>query len=461
MNWGAYWSALRDATADMWRRAPEAAARVRGVGISAQGETLLAVGRDGEPLGNAIVWLDGRAHREAAELRSRFAAEELYAVTGQPEMLAAWPAAKLLWLTRNRPELAAAAERYVLIEDQLIAALTGEWVTEGSLATSTCYWNFRARTWWPEMLDAIGVPADRLPAIVEPGAPVGTLRPGVAAELGLSADVLVCAGALDQACGAIGAGNIAAGGFTANTGAAVALCATLDGPRLDPQRRMPCHYHGFPGGYMFHTFTSGGIVLRWFRDELAAPGATYEELGELAAAVPPGADGLVVLPHFEGAMAPENNDRARGAVIGLTLRHTRGHVVRAIMEAIAFVMRRNVEVMVELGVPVAAVRSLGGGARSALWKQIEADVLGLPVMTMRQPDAGTLGAAILAGAGLGWWPDLPSAVAAMVAEDRVYEPQAANRQRYDDLYGVYRSSYAALEPTFEELAAATEPAPEA
>jgi xylulokinase len=461
MNWDAYWSALRDATADMWRRAPELAARVRGIGISAQGETLLAIGRNGEPLDNAIVWLDGRAHHEAAELRSRFPAEELYAVTGQPEMLAAWPAAKLLWLTRNRPELAAAAERYVLIEDQLIAELTGECVTEGSLATSTCYWNFRTKAWWPEMLEAVGVSADQLPAIVEPGAPVGTLRPVVAAELGLPPDVLVCAGALDQACGAIGAGNIDAGGFSANTGAAVALCATIDGPRLDPQRRMPCHYHGIPDAYMFHTFTSGGIVLRWFRDEFGGRGATYEGLAEQAAGVPAGADGLVLLPHFEGAMAPENNDRARGAVIGLTLRHTRGHVVRAIMESIAFVMRRNVEVMVGLSVPIEAVRSIGGGARSRLWKQIEADVLGLPVVTMRQPDAGTLGAAILAGAGLGWWPDLASAVAAMVAEDRVYEPQAANRQRYDDLYGVYRSSYSALEPSFEALAAATDHAPEA
>jgi xylulokinase len=454
MSWETYWRALLDAAADMWTRCPSAASRVRGISVSAQGETLIAVGRDGKPLGDAIVWLDGRAHEEAAELRSRFPPEELYEITGQPEMLAGWPAAKLLWVTRNRQELAATAARYVLIEDYLLAVLTGEWVTEGSLATSTCYWDFRAKTWWPPMLEAIGVDQAQLPAIVEPGSPVGALRHQAASDLGLSPEVLVCAGALDQACGALGAANVAPGGFSANSGAAVALCATLDRARLDPERRMPCHYHGIPDSYMFHTFTSGGIVFRWFRDAFggAHEQASYEALTALAGEVPAGADGLVLLPHFEGAMAPENNDRARGALIGLTLRHTRGHVVRAIMESIAFVMRRNVEVLRDLNVEIESVRSIGGGARSALWKQIEADVLGVPVVTMREPDAGTLGAAILAGLGLGWWPDLQSAVGDMVAEDRVYEPQPENRERYEQLYGAYRGSYSALEPTFEVLA---------
>lgn len=258
-----------------------------------------------------------------------------------------------------------------------------------------------------------------------------------------------------RACSAIGAGNVHDGGFSENTGAAVALCATIDGPRLDPAALMPCHYHGLPDRYMFHTFTSGGIVLRWFRDhfceaELANDG--YERLSDLAASIPAGADGLVMLPHLQGAMAPENNDAARGALIGLTLGHGRGHVVRAIMEAIAFIVRRNVDVLRGLGVEIDSVRALGGGSRSAVWKQIEADVLRLPVVTMRQSDAGTLGAAILAGVGLGWWRDAAEGAARMVGEERLFEPDTRNGEIYEDRYRTYLDSYSALVPVFDRLA---------
>jgi sugar (pentulose or hexulose) kinase len=209
---------------------------------------------------------------------------------------------------------------------------------------------------------------------------------------------------------------------------------------------------------MFHTFTGGGIVLRWFRDafcpdileQARATGAdAYDLLSQLAAGVPPGADGLLVLPHLQGAMAPENNDDARGVFFGLTLRHSRAHVVRAIMESIAFVVRRNVESMRELGVEIDGVRALGGGSRSGVWKQIEADVLGVRVTTMQQSDAGTLGAALLAGVAMGWWADVGEAAGSAVRESFTFEPDPANRALYDDAYGSYIETYEALEPVFE------------
>ncbi len=447
-----YWDALRTAITDLWRGGAADAEQVAAIAISAQGETLVPVDASGRELRDAIVWLDARAQSEADELTARFGTETIYAVTGQPEMLATWPAAKLLWLARHEPAIAAATARHLLIEDWLLFRLTGEYVTEGSLATSTCYWDFRTKRWWPEMLDAIEVSADQLPTVLEPGAPIGPLRGAAARELGLGDDVLVCAGALDQACGAIGGGNIAPGGFSENTGAAIALCATIDGPRLDPAGAMPCHYHAMPDTYMFHTFTGGGIVLRWFRDQLAAAGESYDDLGTRAAAVPAGADGLIMLPHLQGAMAPENDDAARGALIGLTLAHGRGHIARAIMESVAFIVRRNLDVLRGLGVEIDAVRALGGGSRSAVWKQIEADVLGVPVVTMTHPDAGALGAAMLAGVGLGWWPDVASAARTMVRENRVFEPNSANAGVYEDNYGAYVASYEALRPVFNRTA---------
>ena len=221
----------------------------------------------------------------------------------------------------------------------------------------------------------------------------------VADELGLDSTTVVCAGALDQACGAISGGNVAPGGFSENTGAAVAICSTLQELSWDPAGVVPVHYHGIPDTYMFHTFSGGGIVLKWLRDEFCEPqvqAATrdgqnaYDVLGALAATVEPGADGLLMLPHLQGAMAPENNENARGVLMGLTLRHTRAHVVRALMEGICFVVRRNVEAFAAAGVRTEQIRTLGGGSRSPVWKQIEADVTGVPVVTTQQADAGAL-----------------------------------------------------------------------
>ena len=457
--WGEFTAAVRDLLAH-----PEVdASRVVALGISAQGETLVPVSADGSPTRNAIVWLDNRAVEESADLASRFDEELFYAVTGQPSMLPTWPAAKILWMSSHEPAVFEATKKFLLIEDYFIWRMTGEFVSEGSLLTSTCYWDFRTRQWWPEMLAALGLDAQRLPHIVEPGTAVGTLIPSVARDLGLPESMVVCTGALDQACGAIGAGAVEVGRFSENTGAAVALCAALPGPRLDPERRMPCHYHGIAGTYMFHTFTSGGMVLRWFRDEFAQAEISvaraldidsYDLLTAEAANVAPGAEGLIAIPHLQGAMAPENNANARGAMVGLSLRHGRAHLTRAILESVAFVVRRNIEVLEDLGVTIPEVRALGGGARSRLWKQIEADVTGRPVVTTKQPDAATLGAAILAGVATGRFSSATEAAGAMVEIADTFEPSARTVSVYDEVYDTYRQTYDALVPVFDTLARA-------
>ena len=458
-----YWAEFTSAIRDLLTHPEVDASRVVALGISAQGETLLPLRADGSPARNAIVWLDNRAVEESAELANRFDEEHFYDVTGQPSMLPTWPAAKILWISRHEPAVFEATAKFLLIEDYFIWRMTGEYVSEGSLLTSTCYWDFRTRGWWPEMLDVLGIDASRLPSIVEPATAVGTLLPAVARDLGLPETMVVCTGALDQACGAIGAGAVGPGSFSENTGAAVALCAALPGPRLDPERRMPCHYHGVPGTYMFHTFTSGGMVLRWFRDEFgdaerSVSGSlgvdAYDLLTAEAARVAPGSEGLVVIPHLQGAMAPENNANARGAIVGLSLRHGRAQVARAVLESVAFVVRRNIEVLEDLGLVIPEVRALGGGARSRLWKQIEADVTGRPVVTTTQPDAATLGAAILAGVGTGRFTSAAEAAAEMVQIADTFEPQAANVELYGESYGTYLETYDALCPVFDTLAKA-------
>jgi len=456
-----YWAAFTSVVHTLLRTCGDDRRWISSIGISAQGETLLVVDVEGQPLRDAIVWLDNRANEESSELDSHFSPEVVYGVTGQPGMLPTWPAAKILWLAHHEPKLFAGVHKFLLLEDYFIARLTGHYVCEGSMVTSTCYWDFRQKRWWPEMLDALGVAEDQLPALVEPGTAIGKILPAVARELGLSEETVVCTGALDQACGAIGVGNVRPGILSENTGTAVALCATLDGPRLDPELRMPCHYHGIPDTYMFHTFTSGGLALKWFRDEFyrtelasahAAGVDVYDLMGQEAASVSAGSNGLVVLPHLQGAMAPDANPTARGALIGLTLEHGRGHVARAILESVAFVIRRNVEVLEELGVEVESIRASGGGARSRLWKQIEADVTKRPVVITEQSDAATLGACILAGAGVGLYGSIAEAAEAMVNMTDIFEPAAENSARYDDSYAEYREAADALAPLFKTLA---------
>ena len=221
---------------------------------------------------------------------------------------------------------------------------------------------------------------------------------------------------------------------------------------------MPCHYHGLPGLYMLHTFTSGGIVMRWFRDEFAAAEMqvgkssgldAYDLMGREAAKVAAGCEGLVMLPHLQGAMAPEANPKASGVFYGFTLRHGRNHFTRAIMESIGFIVRRNIEVIEGLGVAVDEIRALGGGARSRIWKQMEADIVGRPVLTTTNEEAATLGAAILAGKAVGLYSSVEEAAGKMIQIKERFEPTPSNRAIYDDVFGTYVKLYDALCPLFE------------
>jgi len=223
-----YWDAVKSGIQEILGNGSVAPENIRCIGISAQGETLIPMGKDGSPVRPAIVWMDNRAHEEAEILAEAFPQSELLRRTGQVSMCATWPAAKILWMKRNEPELFEQVDKFLLIEDWFIHRLTGEYVSEGSLLCSTTYWDIRTKQWWNEMLEYLGVSASQLPEIREPGEAVGSIREEVAQELGLSPDTVVATGGLDQACGAIGVGCIRPGVVTENIGAALAMCALVD-----------------------------------------------------------------------------------------------------------------------------------------------------------------------------------------------------------------------------------------
>jgi D-xylulose kinase len=456
-----YWQALKNALAEIKQTKSADMENIRSLGISAQGETIIPIDNDGKALRNAIVWMDNRAEDESKWLTGHFTNDTIYKVTGQVSMLPMWPAAKILWLKQHEPGIYNRTFKFLLIEDYFIYRLTGTAVSEGSLLCSTCYWDIHTRRYWPEMLQVLGIREDQLPETREPGESVSPIKPDVAEELGLSPKTIITTGALDQAAGAIGVGNVSPGIFTECTGSNIAIVSLVDGPTEDPNKEMPCFYYGLPQTYMIHAFSmTGGMVLKWFRDhffgengraETTEGRETYEVMTEMAASITPGSSGLLMLPHLQGAGVPESNPNARGVFYGLSLHHGKAHMVRAILEAIAMNLRRMVEAVQAMGISVKEVRSLGGGAKSELWCQIKADVLGLPVYTMKNTqDAACLGAAILAGVAVGVWPSVKKAVDSFVEIDRVFEPDPDNKSVYDEYYGAYIDIYNNLIPIFEK-----------
>lgn len=454
-----YWQSFKASIQELFEKTKIPVREVGVLGMSVQGETFVMLDRNGSPLHNAIVWLDNRAQKEAEELDSDFADATTYEITGQVKIVPTWPASKLLWIRKNRNDLFNKTEKFLLLEDYFIFRLTGRYAAEGSLLSSTVYWNIRTKGWWKEMLDRLEIEESRLPEIKESGEVIGTILPEVARELGLSSELIITTGALDQAAGAIGVGNISPGLFSENTGAALAICATVERPFMDPNMAMPCHYHGIPDLYMAHTFTSGGMVLKWFRDKFCRQEIdlsevldrdSYALLDEEAGTVAPGCDGVVMLPHLEGAMAPEANPKAKGVFFGFTLHHGKPHFVRSTMEAIAFIVRRNVDVLKGLDIPVEEIICLGGGAKSALWNQIKSDVLDKKIVTTaNDQDAACLGAAFIAGKGAGIFKDLKEAIEKSVTVKNEYLPDRQNRDIYDAAYKRYVSLYENLVGVFD------------
>lgn len=453
-----YWRACCSAVQAVIRTGRVAAEDIVGLAISSQGETLIPVDATGRPLRRAIVWMDGRAVAEAEALKARFDVDEAYHITGQPEITPVWPAAKLLWLKRHEPQVFAQAARFLLVEDFLMYRLAGQFVTDFSVHSTSMLVDMHRKDWWGPMLDFIGLSAGRLPRLAEPGTVVGPVASAAAQATGLSTRTLVVTGAMDQMLGAMGGGNIAPGVVTETTGGALVILVTTSAPHFDPARRVPCYYHARPDTYCIQPYgQTGGMALRWFRDQfypletqVAANAGLdpYDLLTAAAARVAPGCDGLVMLPHLEGAFTPEMNQAARAVFFGATLSHTRAHFTRAVLEAVAYMLKRNLDLVEGLGVTANEIRSLGGGARSDLWLQIKADVLQKPVLTVEAEESACLGAALLAATATGCLPSLEAGVARMVRVRKTYLPDPTRRAAYARGYARYVELYDRLEPMF-------------
>ncbi len=446
-----YWQALTRAVHRIIAAIPARVNEITALTISSQGETTIAVDQQGRALYPAMVWLDNRARVQAERISARFDPREVYTATGNPEIVPMWTACKILWLKENEPQIFTRTHKFLFVADFLRHRLTGRFITDGALTCSSLLWDARRNDWWDDMLACVGISRAQLSEPVAPGAIIGTLTRAAANELGLPSQVAVVAGGMDQSAGAVGAGNVRPGIISESTGGALTIQATIAKHDLDPNRRIPVNVHAFPGAYFFVAVCpTGGMTLRWFRDnfaqeEMRATQTTnhngYRMMDDLARTIEPGCEGLTMLPHLMGAFSPEHNVNARGVFAGFTLRHTKAHFARAILEAGAFMLKRNLDGLRALNVTAPEIICTGGGANSSLWLQIKADVLQKPVATLAEQNTVILGSVIQAAVACGAHKNLDRACAAMIHRHQRIEPNPATRAAYIEAFVRYGELY--------------------
>lgn len=450
---GLYLQAVESAIAEVTGGSP--GCPVAAIAVTTQGETLIPVDAAGQPLCNAIVWLDSRATGQADELSQAIDGDLFYQATGLPAISAGLPLAKLLYLRQEHPAIYGKAHKFLLLEDFLLHWLTGRFVTEKSLLCSTGYFNIIDDDYWDFALQAAGVDPAKLPQALGCGEPVGPLLPERAAQLNLPHKVLVVTGAMDQIAAALAAGCVAEGIVTETTGTALVVAAHTDTPCFSHKSRVTIYRHAIDGAYLYLPIgITAGMALKWFRDQFcqdltsqSGGIVSYDAMGAMAAAVPAGSDGLLALPHLAGCINPDFLPDARLVFYGAALETTRAHFIRAIMESVAYNLKDFVAMLEELGGAVTEIRSLGGGSYSSLWLQIKADVTGIPICTMDPPEAASVGAALLAAWGLGLVPR--NTALPVMAPRRQYRPDEANTETYRRCYQRYLELYRAIKPLYE------------
>ena len=408
---------------------------VRGIAVSSQGISSLLLDEDDRPLGNAINWLDGRATAECDDILVRYRAETLFALTGK-RAAPFYVLPKLLWLRRHAPEKWRAARRLLMGHDYLVHRLCGAHVTDHSLAGGTLLYDLAGLDWSADLLDVFEIPRRLLPDVRWAGTPVGRLKEEVADALGLRREVVVAVGGQDQKCAALGAG-IDDRTATVSLGTASAIEQLIASPATDPAMRIPVFTFLQPARWVLEGVVgTAAVSMRWLRDVLGADG--YAGLDAAAATVPVGSDGVRFYPHLSGAGSPHWNVDARGSFHGLSLATSRGHLVRAVMEGVAFQVRENLEVTQMLAGRAERVIAFGGGARSELWRAVLGDVLNRPLAWAEAVETAGLGAAMLAGAGCGLFPAVDEAQRRMLPPLAVRPPDPAGAAAYDAAYGAYR-----------------------
>ena len=426
-------------------------ADVAAVGLTGQMHGLVLLDAERNVLRPAILWNDQRTASECEEIHARVGRAALVREVGNVA-LTGFTAPKILWVRNHEPEVYAKAKLVLLPKDYVRLRLTGEAAMDKADGSGTILFDLKGRDWSKRVLEKLGIPADWLPPTFEGPETTGRVTAEAAEQTGLLAGTPVVAGGGDQAAGAVGAGAVRPGVVSLTLGTSGVVFATTDAPLVEPEGRLHAFCHAVPGRWHFMGVTlSAAGSLQWYHDTLT-PTESFDQIVAEAEQAPAGSEGLLFLPYLSGERTPHPDPLARGAFVGLTLRHRRAHLTRAVLEGVAFSMKDCFSLLQGAGMgKVSEVRIAGGGAKGALWRKIVASVLGLPMVTVNSTEGAAYGAALLAGTGVGAWPSVEAACDATISVSGREEPVAAWATAYDELYPRYRELYTALKPTYDAL----------
>lgn len=443
-----WWTAVCRAIQRIFERGIVKASDIACIGIDGQSWSAIPVDREGKVLARTPIWFDMRAADICRELEERIGKERIFSVAGNP-LSPSYTTAKILWYRKNRPDVFAHTDKILQSNSFLAFRLTGKTSQDLSQGYGLHCFCMKTGTWDYSLAEEIGIPDVFLPEIVSCSSVLGTVTKKAAGKTGLLEGTPVVPGGLDAACGTLGAGVTMQGETQEQGGQAGGMSICMDEPKADPS--LILGFHVVPGKWLLQGGTTGGGgVMRWLEREFG----DYERLqeketgksplirfNELAEKITPGSDGLVFLPYMAGERSPIWDPEARGVYFGLDFSKTKGHMIRSAMEGVAFALKHNLDTAEAAGAKVGELRAMGGSANSVLWTQIKADVTGKPIAVPFSDTATTLGAAILAGVGVGIYPDCTEAVRQTVKVTRRHEPDMENHARYEEVYQIYLELY--------------------
>lgn len=446
---------------DWWRAAVEAirevllivpAKDIEAIGMSGQMHGAVVLDKQDVPIRPSIIWCDQRTEEQCEEITDKVGKQRLIEIAGNPAVTG-FTLPKLLWIRENEPENWSRCRSVLLPKDYIRLRLSGEKASDVSDSSGTLLFDVAKRNWSDELISAFGIDRTLLSEIFESTEVTGTVTAAAAHATGLIVGTPIVAGAGDNAAGAVGLGVVKPGMMSATIGTSGVIFAATDSPRIDPLGRIHTLCHAVPGVWHNTGVTqAAGLSLKWFRDTFGAE-RPYDEIVAIIEDVPAGSDGAIWLPYLMGERTPHLDPNARAALVGLTASHTEGHIVRAILEGVAFSLKDAIEIFKELGTEPHSIRLGGGGARSRSWREIQASVYGQTVETTSADEGAAFGAAILAGVGAGCWASVGEACDAAIEVTERIEPDPESVKALERNYEAYRRLYGALRPITEMLTA--------
>lgn len=453
-NW---WDAARDAIRGVVSEAGIASGDIAGIGLSGQMHGLTLLDARHQAIRPALIWCDQRSQDQVDRINSVAGEDMVLEQTANP-VLTGFTAPKLLWVRDHDPASYERVRKMLLPKDYIRFQLTGEFASEVSDASGTALFDVVRRQWAGPLIEKLGLDRSILPEVHESVEVSGEISASAAAETGLVTGTPVVGGGGDQAASAVGNGIVETGLVSCTIGTSGVVFSHLDEAAYDPKGRVHTFCHAVPGKWHVMGVTQGaGLSLQWFRNNLAADLAekrgveVYDLLTAEAAGIPPGSEGLIWLPYLMGERTPHLDAYARGGWIGITAKHTRAHLVRSILEGVAYSLNDCLGIIESLGAKVAAVRASGGGAKSPLWRAILAGVFGKPVATLQTQEGSAFGAALLAMVGTGEFASVEEACRTVIVERRREEPDEALAAAYCDSYALFQELYPALKSFFPSM----------